>query len=129
MRRLIRGLTLCGLVLTAGTAQAAGSWVATAPPVRVAMADREAASAALVPGDGTAGRIAEVRWRYRRPAGAAIRARLCHPGGCMLLPDQRGRSEALAGLAAEAPLRFRFSLAPGQAPITVQGLQVIVNYR
>ena len=45
------------------------------------------------------------------------------------MSGQRGMTGALAGLAADAPLRFRFAPKAGQTPLTVEGLQVIVNYR
>ncbi len=117
------------LVLLAQGVQAAGSWVAEAPALRAAVVGRETASEALSPPAGTEGRIREVRWRFETPSGQAWHGRLCHPAGCVALPARRGRSEALAGLPAEAPLRFRFSPITGQAPLVVEGLQVIVNYR
>ncbi|QFT83456.1 Flagellar protein FlhE precursor [Halomonas sp. THAF12] len=123
------GLLLGALIGLAPTAQAAGSWVAQAPSVRAATVGRETASEALTPPAGTAGRIREVRWRFRTPPGQGGHARLCHPAGCMTLPTERGRSTALAGLPAGEPLRFRFSPTPGQAPVSVEGLQVIVNFQ
>ncbi|MFO7649692.1 flagellar protein FlhE [Halomonas campaniensis] len=124
------------MLLPAGEAEAAGSWVATAPAVRAVMVEREVASAPLTApagpaaADTPAGRIDSVVWQYRTAPGQAVHARLCHADGCLPLPGGHGTSQALAGLPAGTPLHFRFSLAPGQrGAVTVQGLQVIVNYR
>lgn len=112
-------------------ALAAGSWVATAPTMRVAMVDRESVSQPLSPpGASAAGEITSVVWRYRLPPGTTLRGRLCHPGGCVPLVSPRGNSQRLAGLPANLPLRFHFALAPDTPrAVAVQGLQVIVNYR
>ncbi|PXX96420.1 flagellar protein FlhE [Halomonas sp. LBP4] len=119
------------MALTVGPALAAGSWVATAPGVRVALVEREVASATLPPPAAVSGgTIDSVGWRFRLPPGASVQARLCHAEGCMALGAAQGRSRALAGLPADAPLHFRFALAPVQRQaVAVQGLQVIVNYR
>lgn len=135
-----RGAARLALVMTLLTAAlggvesvaaAAGSWVATAPGVRVAMATREVTSAPLVaPGGLATERIETLTWRYRLAPGQAVRARLCHANGCLPLSGSRGSSRALAGLSGSTTLHFRFALAPGQGKATtVQGLQVIVNYR
>ncbi|CBV44216.1 flagellar protein FlhE [Halomonas elongata] len=119
------------LWLVSGMAQAAGSWVERAPSLHVGLVDREAISAPLEShGQSAAGRvIGDVRWRFQLPPGSTVAARLCHPGGCVPLSGQRGMTRALEGLAADVPLRFRFALKAGQAPLSVEGLQVIVNYR
>lgn len=128
-----RGWPALGLLLAlaAGELQAAGSWVAEAPGFPVSLAGRETASAALRPGgtppEGAA--ITSVAWRYRVPPGRELKARLCHPAGCVALPAGRGTTRALAGLTADAPLAFRFSLPRGERPVRVGGLQVIVNHR
>ncbi|MBB3140412.1 flagellar protein FlhE [Halomonas organivorans] len=127
--RVVRWAIAGLLVAASGMAQAAGSWVAEVPSVRAAVIGRETASEALVAPSGTQGRIREVRWRFRVPPGKGWRGRLCHPAGCVALHTARGRSEALAGLSADAPLRFRFSPMAGQAPLVVEGLQVIVNFQ
>ncbi|NBC49205.1 MAG: flagellar FlhE [Gammaproteobacteria bacterium] len=73
--------------------------------------------------------IREVIWRVQSPVGLTAQAQLCQAGDCILLPTARGRSPGLMGLPADQPLRFRFSLRPGQRRgVLVQGLQVIVNY-
>lgn len=113
-------------------AAAAGSWVANAPSLRVILAERESLSRPLLPpGDGVhAGVIHSIVWRFEQPPGSALNARLCQAQRCMPLPSARGQSQALAGLPADAALRFHFSLMPGQRQaVRVQGLQVIVNYR
>ena len=79
------------LALAAGELQAAGSWVAEAPGLAVSLAGRETASAArqaggTPPEDAT---ITSVAWRYRTPPGRDLRARLCHPAGCVTLPARR----------------------------------------
>ncbi|SFT56600.1 flagellar protein FlhE [Halomonas saccharevitans] len=111
--------------------QAAGSWIAEAPALRVSVIGRDTVSAALRPGGMTAEgeAITSITWRYRLPPGRALNARLCHPAGCVALPAMRGTTRALAGLPADAPLAFHFSLPRGEDPIRVGGLQVIVNHR
>lgn len=119
------------LALAVGELQAAGSWVANAPMTRVSVAGRETASAPLKPvGTGADHRaIHSVTWRYRLPPGSNLKARLCHPYGCVPLPTMQGSTRALAGLAADVALEFRFWLPEGHAPVTVGDLQVIVNHR
>lgn len=129
-RGIVALLALLG-VTTLPAAAASGSWVATASAVRVAMVEREVASKPLVPSGGVpAGHIQDVIWTFDTPAGARVRGRLCHAGGCQALASSRGRSIEMAGLPAGTPLHFRFSLTPGQRrAVTVQGLKIIVNYR
>lgn len=113
-------------------ASADGSWTATAPPVRVFMADRDAASALLSPPTEipTGSTIHEVIWRFETAPDVAVRGRLCHADQCIRVPAARGRSQGLAGLSADTSLRFRFALRPDQRPGgVVEGLQVIVNYQ
>ncbi len=118
--------------LWAGLAQAAGSWVATAPAVQVVMAERPAMSAALLPPSPELARgqvMGRVVWQFESPAGREVNAWLCHPGDCIRLPGPRGQTEALAGVPADTPLNFQFSLQErGQRAVTLQGLQVIVNH-
>jgi flagellar protein FlhE len=109
-----------------------GSWVATAPQVRVVMSARESLSHRLTPpAPVPAGsRIHSVSWRCEAPLGRRVRGRLCHQEACLRLSGARGRSLALAGLPADKPLHFRFALAPGLSQaVVVKGLQVIVNYQ
>lgn len=110
---------------------AAGSWSRETTGVMVAMSDRATRSQALAPPAAplAGGRIERVHWRFEAPPGSALRAWLCHPQRCVALSGQRGSLTGLAGLGADAPLEFRFALAPGQRPTRVQGLQVIVNYQ
>lgn len=127
---LLALLALLG-VMTLPAVAASGSWVATTSAVRVAMVEREVASKPLAPSGGVpAGRIDSVIWAFDAPAGAPVRGRLCHAGGCQALSSSRGRSVEMAGLPAGTPLHFRFSLTPGERrAVTVQGLKIIVNYR
>ncbi|WP_133481301.1 flagellar protein FlhE [Halomonas sp.] len=137
MKRYSGYCLLLLLALACGELQAAGSWVATAPPVRVSLTGRDTASDALRPSTSQArghviprGHVIQsIVWRYRHPPGSRVNVRLCHPAGCTPLANMRGTTRALAGSAADAPLEFRFSLPEGQRPVTVGGLQVIVNYR
>lgn len=119
------------LALACVELQAAGSWVATAPATRVSLTGREMASAQLRPSSVEARHraIHSIVWHYRLPPGSTLNVRLCHPAGCVPLPTMRGTTRALAGLAADAALEFRFSLPEGQRPVTVGELQVIVNHR
>lgn len=126
--------TLAALSLLLGghpTWAAGASWVASAPAVRVASADRETVSAPLAPPGGTRpGRIESVAWRFQAAPGRPVLARLCHASDCVSLPTARGRTLALAGRPATGPWHFRFSLPPGGSGLTEVGrLQVIVNYR
>ncbi len=109
-----------------------GGWSATAPLLRVAVSGRTYESLPLAPRDpGRAerGRMAAVRWHYRLPPGAALRAWLCAAGHCVPASEQRGQTMAFTGLAATTPLHFRFVLTPGQQKaVVVEGMQVIVNY-
>lgn len=136
MTGAMKGASLVALLLAASLGApaviAAGSWVASAPAVTVAMAGRSVASAELVPPNpeqASGQRIGRVSWQYRGPPGAVVDAWLCHGAQCLALPGPRGQTEALAGLAARAPLHFRFALGNRrQRPVTLQGLQVIVNH-
>lgn len=122
---------LClSLPLIAEPAAAAGSWVATAPPLRVIMAERESRSAPLRPPASVSnGEIVSLVWRFEAPPGADLRGRLCQAETCVEITRMRGHSRGLAGLPATQPLWFHFSLAPGQRQaVVVRGLQLIVNY-
>ncbi len=124
-------MALCwSLSLVAVPAAAAGSWVATAPPLRVIMAERESHSALLQPpASVTKGEIISLVWRFEAPPGADLRGRLCQADTCVEIAGMRGRSRGLSGLPATRPLRFQFSLAPGQRQaVVVRRLQLIVNY-
>ena len=131
MKRAFRLLAGLPLILAMADLQAAGSWVAAAPPVRVGLADRETLSEPLGPvGSGADnGVIRTVKWRYRQPVGSELSVKLCHPQGCVPLPAMRGSSRAFEGLAADAAMQLHLSLARGQDPVSVKGIQVIVNYR
>ncbi|WP_165789495.1 flagellar protein FlhE [Billgrantia endophytica] len=113
-------------------ALAAGSWVATAPSVQVAMVDRPTRSALLVPPSPELARgqaIGQVSWRFQPPTGGEVDAWLCHVAGCVPLPGPRGQTAALKGMPADSPLHFQFTLrGHGQRVMTLQGLQVIVNH-
>jgi flagellar protein FlhE len=125
------GLALALTVLPAhGLAD--GSWVATAPALRVVMAERESLSRPLRPPQQVPAEaeIETVLWRFEQPSDANLRGHLCQGSRCIDLPQMRGRSRGLAGLSAAAPLRFHFSLDRGQQRAAlVRGLQIIVNYR
>lgn len=108
----------------------AGSWVADAQGLRVAVPGRDTSSRTLSPPrQVTAGTtITRVAWRYRMPPGRSLSVSLCHPSRCIPLSSSSGTSSALAGLPANASLHFRFRLPEGPA-VQVEGLQVIVDYR
>lgn len=115
-----------------GVQAAPGSWSTQVPSVLVAMSDRMSSSRPIEP-PATAhvenAVINRIQWRFESPATASINAWLCHPEQCVELNSMRGTTTALAGKHADAPLFFRFALTPGQRPVRVQGLQVIVNYQ
>lgn len=138
-RLLLKGLSLKRVLLTglgivalwACMAQAAGSWIATAPAVRAVAADRAMASAHMLPGELELGRgqvVNQINWRYQSPTGVEVNAWLCHPAACVVLPGQRGQTREFAGLPAATPLFFKFALSEQRQPVLVQGLQVIVNH-
>ncbi|WP_129138433.1 flagellar protein FlhE [Modicisalibacter coralii] len=114
-------------------AGAPGSWVGDARAVRVFTPGRLVDSRAIEPPAAVRGEIASVAWRFEVPPGVVgLRAWLCHPQRCLALSAARGRSKGLAGLAADAPLRFRFGLVRGHQPtrpLRITGLQAIVDYR
>ncbi|XKH60329.1 flagellar protein FlhE [Halomonas sediminis] len=121
------------LLLLSPTALAApGSWVASVPGLMVAMSDRAVSTQSVAPPPtATVGeaQITHIQWQYRHPPGTLLRAWLCHPEQCVPLRGMRGATQAFAGMQAQAPIHFRFALTPGQRPVKVQGLQVIVDYQ
>lgn len=131
MKRTGRYALALLLTVACVEAHAAGSWVANAAETRVSMAGRETSSDSLGPVGVQAGNqvIQSIVWHYRLPPGDRLNVRLCHPAGCTPLPGPRGTTRALAGLPADVALEFRFSLPEGHRPVTVSGLQVIVNHR
>jgi flagellar protein FlhE len=133
VRRRVMLLGFGLLVLVVGelaVAAEAGSWVGAAPALSVASADRHACSQPLLPPPLAAGgRLAGVRWRFQLPPGARLQARLCHPQRCIDLPAAQGASSALSGLDAAQPLQLCFRLQPGEQPLRVGGLQLLVDYR
>ena len=125
---LVAGLWLFALNTQAST----GSWSSQVPSVMVAMSDRTSSSQAITPPAGVPLRnavLSRIQWRFESPPGTPVNAWLCHPERCVALSGMRGSTTALSGMLASAPLYFRFTLQPGQRPVRVQGLQVIVNYQ
>ncbi|HDZ47926.1 hypothetical protein LCGC14_0150450 [marine sediment metagenome] len=119
-------------VLMSSVYAAPGSWSAQIPGLMVAMSDRASASQPVGPPEAAnvqTGQLGRVQWQFQHPAGAQLNAWLCHPEQCVALTSMRGSTTALAGRTAAAPLHFRFALRPGQRPVRVQGLQMIVNYQ
>lgn len=125
------------MVWMAPPSLAAGSWVAKAPSVTVAVPGRVASSEALSAPqpERLAGRLAgqgvsEVAWRFRLPSDRALRAWLCQGSQCLSLTTPRGRRTAPVAWQAGSPMHFRFLLPRGQRrAVTVKDLQLIVNYR
>lgn len=119
------------------SAAASGSWVAEGPAVTLERAGMSDTSAALSPPNPlpTANaRIETVSWRYRllsaEPAG--LQVHLCSVNRCIPLASASGTSHALAGEAAQGPLRFVYSVQSRGAlnpPLRVMANQVIVNYQ
>lgn len=127
-------LTGCLLAGVTGNAQATpGSWSSQIPGLMVAMSDRSSASQNATPpaaaNNVESAQLGRIHWQFQYPPGALLNAWLCHPEQCVALTGMRGTTTALAGFAADAPLHFRFALRPGQRPVRVQGLQMIVNYQ
>lgn len=125
---LLTGL-LAGLPMARSMA-AAGSWVASAPAVRVAVPGRQYVSAALSAAEPErlAGqKLVSVRWSYRVAGGRQLQAWLCQEAFCMRVAAS-GR--ATPALDAAAPWYFRFELPRGERQaVTVQQLTLIVNYQ
>ncbi|EHJ94124.1 flagellar protein FlhE [Vreelandella boliviensis] len=128
---LLAGCLLAGLT---GSAQAAsGSWSSQIPGLMVAMSDRASASQNATPPAAAnnlqSGQLERIQWQFQYPPGVQLNAWLCHPEQCVALTGMRGSTTELAGRDADAPLHFRFALRPGQRPVRVQELQMIVNYQ
>ncbi|WP_168709063.1 flagellar protein FlhE [Onishia niordana] len=111
----------------------AGSWVANAPAVNVAVPGRVTNSEALkaIQSARLAGRqVRDVSWQFRLPPGKAVRAWLCQGSVCMQLTTQNGRRNAPASWQAGGAIHFRFLLPNGKRrAVRVDNLQIIVNYR
>ncbi|WP_232318739.1 flagellar protein FlhE [Halomonas sp. GT] len=111
---------------------ATGSWSTEVPSVLVAMSDRAVSSQPIQPPAGAQtehASIGRIHWRFQMPVNAPVNAWLCHPEQCVPLTAMRGSTSALAGKQVNGPMHFRFALTPGQRPVRVQELQVIVNYQ
>ncbi|MCO7247780.1 MULTISPECIES: flagellar protein FlhE [unclassified Halomonas] len=111
---------------------ASSSWVTHVPGLMVTMSDRASRSEPVRPPAGAttpAAVIERVQWQYQHAPGAALQAWLCHPERCVSLSGMRGETRALSGISATTPLHFQFALNPGQRPVSVKGLQMIVNYQ
>ncbi|MGM0543581.1 MAG: flagellar protein FlhE [Pseudomonadota bacterium] len=124
------------LVLALGVGSMAqatsGSWVTQVPGLMVTMSDRASQSDMVRPSAGITapGSVIErVQWQYQHAPGAALQAWLCHPERCVPLSGMRGETRALSGLEATTPLHFQFVLRPGQRPVNVTRLQMIINYQ
>ncbi|WP_136064738.1 flagellar protein FlhE [Modicisalibacter radicis] len=135
-RCALRGLAGAALAsaLFPAWAGAAGSWVDEAPSVRLFTPGREVVSQPFKPPAPLAsGEVTSISWRFEPPPGAPrLEARLCHPQRCQRLLAPRGKSDFLAGLSAAGPFVLRFRLPEAtrpSAPLRVEGLQLIVNYR
>lgn len=127
-----RAAMLATIMWVVSAEAATGSWSRDVPGVLVAMSDRTSQSQAISPPAGIplgGATLTRVQWRFETPPSHPVNAWLCHPERCVALSGMRGSTTALEGMLANAPLHFRFALSPGQRPVRVQGLQVIVNYR
>lgn len=131
--RLLKSVLMVALSVIAMRVYAAtGSWSSEVPSVLVAMSDRAVSSQPIQPPAGAPvenAAIERIHWRFQMPANAPVNAWLCHPEQCVPLTAMRGSTTALAGKSVNGPLYLRFALTPGQRPVRVQGLQVIVNYQ
>lgn len=131
----LSALVLCSaLVVSFPVSAAPGSWVSEASGVRLFTPGRMVESMTLTPPPELAegARIRTLRWRFTAPSGTPLPdAWLCHPRRCIALSTRNGRSQGLAGLAADVPLTFRFRLPVSvrlPTPLRIEGLQVIVDY-
>lgn len=130
--RLSIWLPLLMGLFAAESMAAAGSWVLQAPSVRVAVPGRQYESAPLAAPepDALAGRrLVSLSWHFQLPPGRGLQSWLCQDHHCIALSATEGRPDT-SGLRLDKPLRFRFALPPGERrAVTVQGLQLILNYR
>jgi flagellar protein FlhE len=123
-------VSLLGAAGLATAQEAPGSWQGRAPALLVARSDQQVCSQPMPPPPLAAGRqLASLGWQFAVPAGAPLRAWLCHPQQCLALPGSRGRSRAMAGLDAGQPLQLCFRLDAGSRPQRIAELQVLVDYR
>lgn len=133
LSRWVKGAVLAAVIGSISGVQAAtGSWSSPVPSVLIATSDRASTSREVPPPAAAQVETAvleRIQWRFEAPPSASLDAWLCHPERCVPLNSMRGSTMALAGQRANAPLHFRFALLPGQRPVRVQGLQVIVNYQ
>ncbi|QPI66115.1 flagellar protein FlhE [Vreelandella venusta] len=131
--RLLKSVLMVALSVIAMRVYAAtGSWSSEVPSVLVAMSERAVSSQPIQPPAGAPvenAAIERIHWRFQMPVNAPVNAWLCHPEQCVSLTAMRGSTTALAGKSVNGPLYLRFALTPGQRPVRVQGLQVIVNYQ
>ncbi|WP_425194461.1 flagellar protein FlhE [Halomonas sp. GXIMD04776] len=124
------------LLMVTPSAQATpGSWVGTAPSVRLFTPGRPVQSVSITPSSplSSDARIRSISWRFAPPVDQPrLEAWLCQHKRCFSLSMARGTSQALAGLDANQALFFVFRLpedARASKPFRVQGLRVIVDYR
>lgn len=134
---MTRFLPLLCLLLPVAAGAASGSWIAEGPGVTLEQGGMSDSSAALLPPNTLPGgnaRIETVSWRYRllsaEPAG--LQVHLCSLNRCIPLTSASGTSHALAGEAADGPLRFVYCVqtrGPLNPPLRAIANQVIVNYQ
>lgn len=132
--RLCHGLVL--MLLSGGAYAASGSWSAddTGPGISwrgVAASSPPLAPSGAVPAQAS---IREVVWRFQllNPSPDGLRVKLCTPQRCIWLGSAHGRSNALSGTPAGAPLRFVYHVEGKGVlypPLRVTSNQVIVNYQ
>nr|WP_300307356.1 flagellar protein FlhE [Halomonas sp.] len=123
-------LNACLIVFASSATATPGAWSATAPRLNVASSEIPRRSALLRPSSAPIkGTITRVSWHYRAPPGSRLSAYLCANQHCQYLAAEGGASNAFHGLPASAPLQFRFRLHPGQRPVTIEALGVLVNHR
>lgn len=130
--RYVVSILVLALGVSSMAQAASGSWVTQVPGLMVAMSDRASRSEVVRPPAGITAptaAIERVQWQYQHTPGAALQAWLCHPERCVPLSGMRGETRALSGLGATTPLHFQFALRPGQRPVSVKGLQMIINYQ
>ncbi|SDN37253.1 flagellar protein FlhE [Vreelandella arcis] len=130
--RYMIGVLVLALASSSLAHGASSSWVTHVPGLTVAMSDRASRSEAVSPPAGAAvpGAVIErIQWQYQHAPGAQINAWLCHSERCVPLSGMRGETRALSGARATMPLHFQFALRPGQRPVRVKGLQMIINYQ
>ncbi|KEZ78039.1 flagellar protein FlhE [Salinisphaera hydrothermalis] len=136
MKRRVAFAVSLALAACAGTASAAGSWIAEAALPAIGQRGRVYVSPRLAPRPTTpvtGHGIGRVQWRYGydRVGDPRMVARLCAAGRCVDASNPRGGSKAFAGLPVVTPFHLMLKV-PGSGRVApamrVGRVQLVVNF-